>query len=90
VAELADALDLGSSAARRESSTLSDRTKYITLNLPPSALCASLGKLAQAETKNQKAWFSIFCCIYQKWPKRCLGLLLLGCCFYYCVFAKTS
>jgi hypothetical protein len=28
VAELVDALDLGSSAARRESSSLSDRTKF--------------------------------------------------------------
>lgn len=38
VAELVDALDLGSSAVRRESSSLSFRTKLITVSLVEAVL----------------------------------------------------
>jgi hypothetical protein len=47
VAELVDALDLGSSAARRESSSLSDRTKFskkICLSFLPYARGAPAGR----------------------------------------------
>ena len=40
VVELADTLDLGSSAARRESSTLSKRTNFDFLREPPWTLDA--------------------------------------------------